>query len=99
MTKLQVRLLDGSRLVGTFNHTHTVADVRAFILACGYEDAAVFAGWLIVCFAFFPCRSRPGSPPSFVLKTAFPNQVIPDESVTLAAANLINAVVIQTLKA
>ncbi len=41
--------------------------------------------------------ARPGGAP-FVLKTAFPNQVVADESVTLAAANLLNAVLIQTLK-
>lgn len=30
-TSIQIRCLDGSRLVGKFNHTHTVADIRKFI--------------------------------------------------------------------
>lgn len=30
-TSIQIRLSDGSRLVGSFNHTHTIADVRNFI--------------------------------------------------------------------
>ena len=30
-TSIQIRLTDGSRLIGKFNHTHTVAHVRAFI--------------------------------------------------------------------
>lgn len=30
-TSIQIRLTDGSRLVGNFNHTHTIADVRTFI--------------------------------------------------------------------
>ncbi|KAI8061144.1 hypothetical protein BC940DRAFT_310413 [Gongronella butleri] len=31
ITTLQIRLADGTRLVGKFNHTHTVGDVRAYI--------------------------------------------------------------------
>jgi hypothetical protein len=31
VTTIQIRLADGSRLVGQFNHTHTIADVRRFI--------------------------------------------------------------------
>lgn len=31
-TNLQIRLADGSRLVGRFNHTHSVGDIRTFIL-------------------------------------------------------------------
>lgn len=30
-TSIQIRLSDGSRLVGSFNHSHTIADVRTFI--------------------------------------------------------------------
>lgn len=30
---LQIRLADGSRLVGQFNHEHTVAQVRNYIVA------------------------------------------------------------------
>lgn len=31
-TTLQIRLADGSRLLATFNHTHTIADVRQYIM-------------------------------------------------------------------
>uniref|UniRef100_A0A1X7U7Z8 SEP domain-containing protein n=1 Tax=Amphimedon queenslandica TaxID=400682 RepID=A0A1X7U7Z8_AMPQE len=31
VTSVQIRLADGQRLVGKFNHTHTVADIRQFI--------------------------------------------------------------------
>lgn len=30
-TNIQIRLADGSRLVGTFNHHHTIGDIRRFI--------------------------------------------------------------------
>lgn len=29
---LQIRLSDGSRLVGQFNHDHTVGDIRSYII-------------------------------------------------------------------
>lgn len=32
-TQVQIRLADGSRLVGRFNHTHTIADLRTYINA------------------------------------------------------------------
>jgi UBX domain-containing protein 1 len=32
VTTVQIRLADGSRLVGQFNHSHTVADIRRFIV-------------------------------------------------------------------
>lgn len=32
-TMLQIRLADGSRLTGRFNHTHTVNDIRSYITA------------------------------------------------------------------
>jgi UBX domain-containing protein 1 len=31
VTTIQIRLADGSRLVGQFNHSHTIGDVRRFI--------------------------------------------------------------------
>ena len=31
-TNLQIRLADGTRLVGKFNHTHTVGDIRTYIV-------------------------------------------------------------------
>ncbi len=30
-TSVQIRLADGQRLVGTFNHTHTILDIKQFI--------------------------------------------------------------------
>lgn len=30
---LQIRLADGSRLIGQFNHNHTIGEVRSFIIA------------------------------------------------------------------
>jgi len=32
-TSLQIRLVDGTRLVATFNHSHTIGDIRRYILA------------------------------------------------------------------
>lgn len=31
-TTVQIRLADGSRLVATLNHTHTIADLRRYII-------------------------------------------------------------------
>ncbi|XP_065914747.1 NSFL1 cofactor p47-like [Dysidea avara] len=73
ITRLQVKLCDGSRLTAQFNHTHTVKDIRMYIN-----------------------KSRPdlaGS--SYILKTTFPNRELTDETETIAAAKLINAVVVQ----
>ncbi|KAK9891123.1 hypothetical protein WA026_013442 [Henosepilachna vigintioctopunctata] len=33
VTSIQIRLADGSRLVAQFNHTHTVGEIRSYILA------------------------------------------------------------------
>jgi len=32
-TSLQIRLVDGTRLVATFNHSHTIGDIRRYIIA------------------------------------------------------------------
>lgn len=32
-TTLQIRLVDGTRLIATFNHSHTIGDVRRYIIA------------------------------------------------------------------
>ena len=32
-TQLQIRLRDGEKLLATFNHTHTVGDIRRYINA------------------------------------------------------------------
>ncbi|KAM0750267.1 SEP-domain-containing protein [Meredithblackwellia eburnea MCA 4105] len=39
-TQLQIRLRDGSRMVGRFNHTHTVGDVRRYINSANPGQAA-----------------------------------------------------------
>ncbi|KAN0065743.1 protein phosphatase regulator [Thecaphora frezii] len=73
VTSIQIRLGDGQRMVGRFNHDHTVADVRAFINA-----------------------SHPGmSSRNYVLQSSFPPKPLTDETQTISAAGLINAVVIQ----
>jgi len=72
VTTLQLRLNDGTRLVARFNLTHTVGDVRRFIV-----------------------HSRPGAPATFRLCTAFPPADLADDAVTIEAAGLANAVVIQ----
>jgi UBX domain-containing protein 1 len=30
-TTIQIRLADGQKLIGTFNHSHTIQDIRSFI--------------------------------------------------------------------
>lgn len=32
-TSLQIRLVDGTRIVATFNHSHTIGDIRRYIIA------------------------------------------------------------------
>lgn len=36
-TTLQIRLADGSRLVANFNQSHTIADVRRYIVAYPFK--------------------------------------------------------------
>ncbi|KAK9812267.1 hypothetical protein WJX73_008879 [Symbiochloris irregularis] len=71
-TSIQLRLADGSRMVARFNLTHTVGDIRRFILA-----------------------SQPEKSQSFRLATAFPAAALDDDSQTIQAAGLANAVVVQ----
>lgn len=33
VTNIQIKLADGTRLLGEFNHSHTVADIRRYIIA------------------------------------------------------------------
>lgn len=40
VTMLQIRLADGTRLTGRFNHTHTIEDVRQFIVTARPAYAA-----------------------------------------------------------
>lgn len=37
-TNIQIRLADGSRLVGTFNYTHTIGDIRRYINSYPFHD-------------------------------------------------------------
>ncbi|CAI5462074.1 unnamed protein product [Closterium sp. Yama58-4] len=75
VTSIQVRLADGTRLVARFNHSHTVAHIRAFI------DAARPAG----------TATR-----RYSLQTmGFPPKRLEDESETIAAAGLVNSVIVQ----
>lgn len=41
VTTVQIRLADGSRLVGQFNHSHTIADVRRFIIMYPLHECTV----------------------------------------------------------
>jgi len=49
-TNLQIRLADGTRLVGKFNHTHTVADIRTYIVGSRPQ----YAGANFVIMTTFP---------------------------------------------
>lgn len=42
-TSIQIRLRDGSRLVGKFNTSHTVAHIRAFIANSRPDDSTAYA--------------------------------------------------------
>lgn len=37
-TTLQIRLVDGTRLIATFNHSHTIGDVRRYIIAYPFNS-------------------------------------------------------------
>lgn len=36
-TSLQIRLVDGTRLIATFNHSHTIGDIRRYIIAYPFK--------------------------------------------------------------
>jgi len=36
-TSLQIRLIDGTRLVATFNHSHTIGDIHRYIIAYPFQ--------------------------------------------------------------
>jgi len=69
--RIQIRPPSGDRMIGVFNETHTVEDVRTFIVTALPD------------FAFHP----------FQLYTVYPNVAITDESQTVKAAGILNAVV------
>lgn len=73
LAKIQLRLIDGTRMRAQFNLTHTVADIRAFV------DAA----------------TPPGERREYVLMTTFPNKVLDDATITVEAAKLKNAQIVQ----
>lgn len=75
-TSLQIRLPDGSRLVAKFNHSHSVGDIRTYILGSRPQYAAA----------------------NFVLMTTFPNKELGEENLSIADANLLNAVIVMRLK-
>lgn len=75
-TSLQIRLADGSRLVAKFNHTHSVADIRTYIVGSRPQYAAA----------------------NFVIMTTFPNKELTDETISIADANLLNAVIVMRVK-
>ncbi|XP_072163077.1 NSFL1 cofactor p47-like [Diadema setosum] len=53
VTTVQLRLADGSRLVGKFNHTHTVGSIRSFIVSSRPQ----YAGQSFVLMTTFPNKT------------------------------------------
>lgn len=41
-TSLQIRLVDGTRLVATFNQSHTIGDIRRYIIAYPFNAIDFF---------------------------------------------------------
>ncbi len=105
VTQVQVRLPDGQRLVARLNPSHTVDDLRSFIVRYS-KQSTVLGAWemlesrdaMIVCLGMLTrlcCSARPDLAfAPFQLLTTFPNKVIVDESVDLKTAGLLNAVVV-----
>eukprot|EP00271_Cylindrocystis_brebissonii_P016126 TRINITY_DN39349_c0_g1_i1.p1 TRINITY_DN39349_c0_g1~~TRINITY_DN39349_c0_g1_i1.p1 ORF type:complete len:458 (-),score=99.21 TRINITY_DN39349_c0_g1_i1:388-1761(-) len=54
VTSIQLRLADGTRMVARFNHTHTVADIRAFIDAARPSGGATPAPYSLQLMGFPP---------------------------------------------
>lgn len=50
ITTLQIRLADGARLLGRFNHTHTVNDIRQYIISA----RPIYATQTFVILSSFP---------------------------------------------
>lgn len=42
-TNIQIRLADGSRIVGTFNYNHTIGDIRSYINAYPFSRVFIFS--------------------------------------------------------
>lgn len=83
-TQVQVRLTDGQRLVAKLNHTHTVADLRRYI------EAYVSYATILTYFSQRPDLAGQ----NFTIRTSFPPKPITDETLTVADAGLLNAVVV-----
>ncbi|XP_060537285.1 NSFL1 cofactor p47 [Cylas formicarius] len=73
-TSLQIRLADGSRLIGHFNQEHTVGTIRTYITTA---------------------RPQYERQP-FNLMSSYPSKVL-DETLTIKAAGLLNAAIMQKL--
>jgi len=95
-TQLQIRLRDGEKLLATFNHTHTVGDIRRYINAyvpstlriLHYEIADTIGGE--------KRSSRPGeSSNPYALQTTFPSKDLKDDAITLKEAGLLGSVIVQ----
>ncbi|KAJ1665594.1 protein phosphatase regulator [Coemansia sp. RSA 1813] len=71
--RVQIRLVDGSRLIANVNPSHTIGDLRRFVTA-QRPDAS----------------QRP-----FAFNTVMPPAVLSDDSVTVADADIVNAVIVQ----
>lgn len=41
-TTLQIRLVDGTRLIATFNHSHTVGDIHRYIITYPFDIPKYF---------------------------------------------------------
>ena len=104
-TSLQLRLSDGSRVVGRFNLTHTVGDIRRFIASVRPGGPV---GYTLQMNGFPPkarnplcrprcvrlhqrgvCRGR-AAPTALVCL-----QVLGDDSATIESESLANAVIVQ----
>lgn len=83
MTQIQVRLSNGQRLIVQLNLTHTVADLRNYILS-------------YVPYETYLTRQQPELPADFTLRTSFPPKPLLDSSLSIADAGLANAVVVVT---
>lgn len=70
-TSIQIRMPDGSRLVGRFNLDQKISEIRAFVAS-----------------------ARPHDKRAYQMLTGFPQQPIPDESITIEEGGLKGSVVV-----
>ena len=94
----QVRLADGSRLVVKLNHSHTVADLRTYIInARFWSFSIIFLMLSDQRQSDNVCRPQYSGTP-FSLLTTFPNKELTEDGQTLSEAGLAGAAVLQRLK-